>query len=210
MKTVDEHLARHPREHRPLAPLELQLLDAQGCILAEDVTADGRPAALRQLLDGRLRGARRRRRGASEDAPGRSCRSSATSRPGSSRRYTRAARPDRADHDRRAGARRRRRRRPGRVDRRRASPRVQRSRAGARGRRSTSAARGEDVRAGDVGARRRRPARPGQLGLLAAVGRDRVVVRPRPRVVVISTGSELVEPGSRLAPGQIYDSTASC
>ncbi len=37
---------------------------------------------------------------------------------------------------------------------------------------------------------------PGQLGLLAAVGRDRVVVRPRPRVVVISTGSELVEPGT--------------
>jgi molybdopterin molybdotransferase len=48
-----------------------------------------------------------------------------------------------------------------------------------------------------------------QLGLLAAVGRDRVMVRPRPRVVVLSTGSELVEPGQRLTHGQIYDSNSS-
>ena len=47
---------------------------------------------------------------------------------------------------------------------------------------------------------------PGQLGLLAAVGRDRVLVRPRPRVVIISTGSELVEPGAPTEPGQIYES----
>ena len=49
---------------------------------------------------------------------------------------------------------------------------------------------------------------PGQLGLLAAVGRDRVVVRPRPRVVIISTGSELVEPGTRPAAGQIHESNS--
>ncbi|HTW21943.1 MAG TPA: gephyrin-like molybdotransferase Glp [Mycobacteriales bacterium] len=48
-----------------------------------------------------------------------------------------------------------------------------------------------------------------QLGLLAAVGRDRVVVRPRPRVVVLSTGSELVEPGQPLARGQIPDSNSA-
>ena len=35
---------------------------------------------------------------------------------------------------------------------------------------------------------------PAQLGLLAAVGRDRVRCRPKPRVVVLSTGSELVDP----------------
>ncbi len=47
------------------------------------------------------------------------------------------------------------------------------------------------------------------IGLLAALGRDKVVVRPRPRVVVISTGSELVEPGLRLeAEQQIYDSNS--
>ncbi len=48
-----------------------------------------------------------------------------------------------------------------------------------------------------------------QLGLLAAVGRDRVVVRPRPRVVVLSTGSELVEPGQPLSRGQIPDSNSA-
>ena len=68
--------------------------------------------------------------------------------------------------------------------------------------------RGEDVETGnavlDAGAR----LGPGQLGLLAAVGRDRVVVRPRPRVVIISTGSELVEPGTRTAQGQIHESNS--
>jgi molybdopterin molybdotransferase len=48
-----------------------------------------------------------------------------------------------------------------------------------------------------------------QLGLLAAVGRDRVVVRPRPRVVVLSTGSELVEPGQPLNRGQIPDANSA-
>jgi molybdopterin molybdotransferase len=48
-----------------------------------------------------------------------------------------------------------------------------------------------------------------QLGLLAAVGRDRVTVRPRPRVVVLSTGSELVEPGQPLTRGQIPDANSA-
>jgi molybdopterin molybdotransferase len=48
-----------------------------------------------------------------------------------------------------------------------------------------------------------------QIGLLAAVGRDRVLARPRPRVVVLSTGSELVDPGSPLSPGKIPDSNSS-
>jgi molybdopterin molybdotransferase len=44
-----------------------------------------------------------------------------------------------------------------------------------------------------------------QIGLLAAVGLDLVPVRPSPRVVIISTGSELVEPGAEPGPGQIPD-----
>jgi molybdopterin molybdotransferase len=67
---------------------------------------------------------------------------------------------------------------------------------------------GEDVRAGDrvleAGIHLRAP----QLALVAAVGRNRVRVRPKPRVVVISTGSELIELGTAPRPGAIYDSNS--
>ena len=65
---------------------------------------------------------------------------------------------------------------------------------------------GEDVRAGDVVLHAGTRLSPRHVALLAAIGRDRVMVRPRPRVVVISTGSELVGPGRTLGHGQIHDS----
>jgi len=43
-------------------------------------------------------------------------------------------------------------------------------------------------------------------GLAAALGLAELTVRPRQRVLVISTGTELVKPGTPLAPGQIYES----
>ena len=47
------------------------------------------------------------------------------------------------------------------------------------------------------------------VGLLAGIGIDKVLVRPRPRVVVIATGNELVQPGLELGrPGQIYDANS--
>lgn len=50
---------------------------------------------------------------------------------------------------------------------------------------------------------------PRDIGLLAAIGLDKVLVRPRARVVVLSTGSELVEPGLALtAEQQIFDSNS--
>lgn len=49
---------------------------------------------------------------------------------------------------------------------------------------------------------------PTQLGLLAAIGRGTARVRPRPRVAVLSTGSELVQPGEVVGPGRISDSNS--
>jgi molybdopterin molybdotransferase len=49
---------------------------------------------------------------------------------------------------------------------------------------------------------------PVQLGLLAAAGLGSVLARPRPRVTVISTGDELIEPGQPLVPGQIWESNS--
>lgn len=68
--------------------------------------------------------------------------------------------------------------------------------------------RGEDVAEGDVVLKAGTFLGAAQVGLLAAVGRDRVKVRPRPRVVVMSTGSELVEPGLPLRHGEITDSNS--
>ncbi|WP_242900749.1 molybdotransferase-like divisome protein Glp [Actinomadura terrae] len=67
---------------------------------------------------------------------------------------------------------------------------------------------GEDVLAGQVVADEGTRLGAAQIGMLAAVGRARVVVRPRPRVVVLSTGTELREPGERLGDGQIWESNS--
>ncbi|MFG2870761.1 gephyrin-like molybdotransferase Glp [Streptomyces sp. NPDC048338] len=69
-------------------------------------------------------------------------------------------------------------------------------------------ARGSDVRAGDLALKAGTVLGPPQIGLLAAIGRGTVRVRPRPRVVVLSTGSELVQPGEELGEGKIYDSNS--
>ncbi|MDX6321497.1 MAG: molybdopterin molybdotransferase [Propionibacteriaceae bacterium] len=69
--------------------------------------------------------------------------------------------------------------------------------------------RGEDVEEGELLFRAGDRLGPRSIGLLAAIGQDKVLVRPRPRVVVISTGSELVEPGLQLnSSEQIYDSNS--
>jgi len=47
-----------------------------------------------------------------------------------------------------------------------------------------------------------------QIAVAASAGRKMIKVRPRPRVVVLSTGNELTEPGTPLVPGQIWDSNS--
>jgi molybdopterin molybdotransferase len=68
---------------------------------------------------------------------------------------------------------------------------------------------GEDVRAGQTVLTAGTVLGYPQLGLAAAVGAAELPVRRRPRVLVLSTGSELVAPGTPLEPGQIYESNSA-
>jgi molybdopterin molybdotransferase len=67
---------------------------------------------------------------------------------------------------------------------------------------------GEDVTAGTTVLRAGQVVTPAVLGLAAALGLGELKVVPRQRVLVMSTGSELVAPGTPLQPGQIYESNA--
>ena len=67
---------------------------------------------------------------------------------------------------------------------------------------------GEDVAPGTTVLRKGQVVTPAVLGLAAALGMAGLPVIPRQRVLVISTGSELVTPGTPLQPGQIYESNS--
>lgn len=67
---------------------------------------------------------------------------------------------------------------------------------------------GEDITKGDVVLRAGDRIDARRAGLLASVGIGRVQARPRPRVVIMSTGSELVAPGEPLGRDSIYDSNS--
>jgi molybdopterin molybdotransferase len=67
---------------------------------------------------------------------------------------------------------------------------------------------GEDVHRGDVVLPAGTVIGAPQIGVAAALGYDRLPVRRPLRAVVMSTGTELVAPGTPLRPGQIYESNA--
>ncbi|MFF4270920.1 gephyrin-like molybdotransferase Glp [Streptomyces sp. NPDC001536] len=221
--SVDEHLEDILATVRPLEPIELQLLDAQGCVLVEDVTV---PVSLPPFDNSSMDGYAVRVAdvaGASEEfpavldvvgdvaagqaellhvGPGQAARimTGAPMPPGAETvvpvewtdgglgegpatgMRARALAPEGAE---------------GHVH----VYRPAEARAHVR-------AKGSDVKAGDRALEAGTVLGPPQIALLAAIGRGTVRVRPRPRVVVMSTGSELIQPDEQLGHGQIYDSNS--
>ncbi|MFF0735744.1 gephyrin-like molybdotransferase Glp [Streptomyces chartreusis] len=221
--SVDEHLEDILTTVRPLEPIELQLLDAQGCVLVDDVTVQvSLPPFDNSSMDGYavrvadVEGAGEEfpavlevvgdvaagQADAPQVGPGQAARimTGAPLPPGAETvvpvEWTDGGLGEGPVTGMRAGS---------------AGP------EGASGQvhvyrpakaRAHVRAKGSDVKAGDKALAAGTVLGPSQIALLAAIGRGTVRVRPRPRVVVMSTGSELVQPDEQLAEGQIYDSNS--
>ena len=67
---------------------------------------------------------------------------------------------------------------------------------------------GTDIAAGETVLRRGRAADQPRDGRAGGHRRRRVAVWRRPRVAILSTGDEIIEPGEPMRPGQVYDSNA--
>ncbi|MEU9668385.1 gephyrin-like molybdotransferase Glp [Streptomyces bobili] len=221
--SVDEHLEDILAAVRPLEPIELQLPDAQGCVLVEDVmVAVSLPPFDNSSMDGYavrvadVAGASQEYPAALEVVgdvaagqadllhvgPGQAARimTGAPLPPGAEAvvpvEWTDGGLGEGPVHGMRARSLG-----PEQTS---GQVRVYRSAEA----RAHVRAKGSDVRAGDRALEAGTVLGPPQIALLAAIGRGTARVRPRPRVVVLSTGSELVQPGEELRSGQIYDSNS--
>ena len=202
MISVEQHLARILDTVRRLPPIELGLMDALGCVLAEDVrSAADLPGFTNSAMDGyavhaadvasATPAAPVRLPVVNDIAAGNT--KALSLAPGQSMRImTGAPLPHGAD----------------------AVVPVERTDAGLASVAIEAAVEvgqhvrpvGDDVREGDLVLRAGGRLGPRQLALLAAAGRSAVRVVPKPRVVVVSTGDELVEVGHRAGFGQVVDS----
>jgi molybdenum cofactor synthesis domain-containing protein len=68
---------------------------------------------------------------------------------------------------------------------------------------------GSDIRKNETILKKGRVLASREIGVLAAIGLTEVAVYRRPKVAVLSTGAEVVEPGQALPPGKIYDINAN-
>ncbi len=68
--------------------------------------------------------------------------------------------------------------------------------------------RGEDVKAGDIVLKRGEILQPQDIGILASLGYERIKVLRKPKVVIISTGNELLKLGEELEVGKVVDSNS--
>ena len=196
MKSVDAHLQQVLGVVAPLTELELRLLEAHGCVLAEDVVADRPvPAHDTAACDGYAVRAADVTGPTTLHVAGDVARGQVPSfvvQPGLCARVVAGAVvPDGADAvvpatDTDGGL---------------AQVRIDAA--------ATSGAfvkkAGEDVTPGTTVLARNSVIGAAQVGLLVGVGRRNVLVRPKPRVVVVSVGSELAEAGRALAAGEVAD-----
>ncbi len=198
MRSVDEHLAACLSVLTPLPAVELPLLEAVGCVLAEDVvSAIDMPRFDNSSMDGYavraadvasapvslpVLGDIPAGRGDALELP-----------PGATMRImTGAPLPAGADSVVQVEA----------TDGGTETVRIERaSQPGQFIRRS-----GEDVRQGQTVLTAGTALTARHISLAASVGAERLSVHPRPRVLVLPSGSELVPPGKPLGPGQIHDS----
>lgn len=215
MLGVDEALVRILASFRPLPPVELPILDALGLVLSDTVQAD---AAIPPFRNSAMDGYAVRAVdtvGASADRPVRlrvvanlaaGIASTLRLRPGTAARImTGAAMPDGADA----------------VVRFEETDEAGLARDSIKGRRTTVAVfrpvragdnareAGEDVRAGQPVVIAGTRLRPAEVGLLAALNRETVLVHRRPRVAILSTGDEVIGAGPALKPGQIRNSNGA-